>query len=323
MKRVLIIVFCLYCTNLLGQSTFTKKYNAELDLKVDNDAFYLINEEDQYYSSGIFAAYRKMYGPETRLFKFFNRNEKISRINHAYHFFHLMYTPWDIKYSDVRILDRPYAGAFGLGKSITFFTTNNWVVDTKVDFGILGPATKTAELQIWWHDKFDMKVPRGWEHQINNTPYINLTSQISKSFFIDHWLDVVYESDIEVGTIFNNIQQGGIVRVGQPKTLANSGYRHGLLGVEKNPEEIDPIEWYFFWGISREFVIYNSTIQGNFIGEDSPYTESSEQWVTRRKTGIVLHWQTVDFGLIFNYNTNETTKSNDHRFIRIRLAKRI
>ncbi len=322
MRQLIIIAFICFGHTLLAQEA-GKRYTAELDLNVDNDAFYLVNEEDQYYSSGIFAAYRHQVDTAKKIFKKLNRKNKLHQVTHAFHFFHLMYTPFDIKIKNVDLLDRPYAGAFGFGKSVTFFTKNNWVIDTKLDFGILGPATKTGELQNWWHERFNMKIPRGWEHQINNTPYVNLTSQISKSFTLSDWIDLTYESDIELGTIFNNIQQGGVVRIGHLTSLKKSGYRNGMMGIIRNPVQYNPIEWYFFWGYSKEFVIHNTTIDGNFIGPQSPYTEESNAWVSRRKTGIMLHWQTFDAGLVFNYNTAETTESQDHKFIRIRLTKRI
>ena len=323
MKAILFLILSTTPLWLIGQTAPPPRVlGAEFDLTVDNDAFYLVNEEDQYYSSGVFAGLSFLHNPESKLYKAFNKKGKLIRLSHGYHFLHLMYTPFDIKYSNVDILDRPYAGAIALGKSISFFNSNNWKFHTKLDLGILGPATKTEELQTWWHASWDMKEPRGWEHQINNTPYVNITAQIDKSIAIDDWVDLVYESEYEVGTIFNNIQQGGVIRLGNIRPMSYSGYKNGLIGRTFQPNSGKPIEWYFFFGISRELVFYNSTIDGNFIGHESDYTEDSEKWVNRRKSGVNIHWQTFDLGIHFYRNSSETTESDEHKYIRIRLTKR-
>ena len=167
-----------------------------------------------------------------------------------------------------------------------------------------------------------MKEPRGWQYQVNNTPYINLLLEWNKGIKIDRWLDFVYEGKFEGGTIFTRTSHGGVIRMGSLQNLGKSGYRNGMINTTRHSERQKPVEWYIFWGIMPEYVFYNTTIEGNFIGKESPYTETASSWVLRRKTGFNIHWRKFDFGLHFYFNTPETKKASEHRYIRIRLTQR-
>lgn len=295
----------------------------EIDLSVDNDAFYLIAAEDEYYSSGIFATFRKSIDPKSSFYHFFNKSGKVSNLLQGFHFSHLMYTPNDIEITDVKRFDRPYAGGFSLGYSLNLFLKNNWIINFQQDLGIIGPAAGTGRLQYWWHKALGMNKPRGWKYEINNTPLINSKLEILKSFKINKILDFVYESEYEFGSIFNNIRQGGTIRLGNLSGIGQSGYRNGLIGTPFLKSRVNQtIEWYIFWGIGTEFVFYNATIEGNLIGQESVHTEVAEDRLLLRKSGLNIHWQQFDFGIHFYYNSAETTEADEHRFIRIRLTQR-
>lgn len=295
----------------------------EIDLKIDNDAFYLIGAEDKYYSSGIFASFRKSINPNSGFYRFFNKSDNVSNLLQGFHLSHLMYTPEDIEATNVDQFDRPYAGGFSLGYSLNLFLKNNWQINFQQDLGIMGPAAGTGRLQYWWHNLFGMNKPRGWKYEINNTPLITSRIEVLKSFRINDILDLVYESRYEFGSVFNNIRQGATVRLGNLSGIGKSGYRNGLIGNQFIKSKVgQTIEWYIFWGIATEFVLYNATIEGNLIGRESIHTEIAKGRMNLRKSGLNLHWQKFDFGLHFYYNTAETTEADEHRFIRIRLTQR-
>ncbi len=319
MRNTLLFLMALICQTVSAQ----EKLNYEIDLSLDNDAFYLIAAEDQYYSSGIFATFRKSVNTESGLYSSLNKNDNVSNLLQGFHFSHLMYTTSDIRISNVNLFDRPYAGGFSLGYSLNLFLKNDWVFNIQQDLGIMGPAAGTGKLQDWWHNFFGMIKPRGWDYEINNTPHINTRIEILKSLPIAKSVDIVYESKYEFGTIFNNVRQGAIIRIGNLKGLGKSGYKNGLIGIENLPERINKtIEWYIFLGVATEFVVYNTTIEGNIIGKESVHTEVAENVLFMRKSGLNLHWQKFDFGIHFYFNTAETSKSQNHRYIRIRLTKR-
>lgn len=319
MRRILLF-FVLITYHI---SNAQESLNYEIDLSLDNDAFYLIAAEDEYYSSGIFISFRRSFNPESGLYKLFNRKENVANLLQGFHFSHLMYTPDDIEISDVSLLDRPYAGGFNFGYSLNLFLKNDWFFSFQQDLGIMGPAAGTGRIQYWWHNLFGMPKPRGWENEINNTPHINSRLEIIKSFRVGNTIDILYESKYEFGSVFNNIRQGATVRIGKLNGMGKSGYKNGLIGTEYLPERRhQTIEWYIFWGIGMEYVIYNATIEGNLIGKEAKYTEDASKFLLVRKSGINLHWQKFDFGLHFYFNTAETLKSHDHRFIRIKLTKR-
>ncbi|MGB3469100.1 MAG: lipid A deacylase LpxR family protein [Cyclobacteriaceae bacterium] len=319
MRKITIFLIYFVSNAIVAQ----EKLNYEIDLSVDNDAFYLIAAEDEYYSSGIFASFRRPLRTESGLYKLFNRREKVANFLQGIHFSHLMYTPDDIRIRNVNLLDRPYAGGFSFGYSYSLFVKSNWHFSLQQDLGIMGPATKTGELQKWWHGLFNMNEPRGWQYEINNTPYISTKLEVVKSVRITDPVDILYESKYEFGTIFNYINQGLTLRLGKLQGIGYSGYKNGLIGTEYIEERRhQTIEWYIFWGFAFQYVFYNATIEGNLIGSEPVYTEEASEWLLMRKSGLNLHWQTFDLGIHFYFNTAETTESDAHRYIRIRLTKR-
>jgi len=319
MRRILFFILLFACNFASAQ----QKLAYELDLSIDNDAFYLVAAEDEYYSSGIYATFRKSLNPESTLYQKFNKKDRVVNIIQGFHFSHLIFTADDISYDNVNMLDRPYAGGFAFGYSMNLFRTNNWYFSIQQDVGLMGPATGTGRLQRWWHNILNMPEPKGWGYQINNTPYINTTLEAAKSLKLGKAIDLVYESKLALGTIFNNIRQGFLLRVGSISSLGSSGYKNGLLGLEYDAKtRHKTVEWYFFLGVSTEYVIYNATIEGNLIGEAAIYTEKARRFLLLRKSGLNVHWQKLDLGLHFYYNTAETFKSHDHRYIRLKIARR-
>lgn len=319
MRLIIIFLVIFISSTSLAQ----KSLDHEIDLSVDNDAFYLIAAEDQYYSSGIFAAFRRPVRSTSGIYKLLNKNDNLAGFRQGIHFTHLMYTPEDIRVRNVDLMDRPYAGGFSFGYSYGLFLKNDWYFYLQQDLGIMGPAAKTGKLQEWWHGLFNMNEPRGWQYQVNNTPIINSTIEIYKGFEIAPLLDVLYESRYEFGTIFNHIQQGLTLRLGYLRGVGSSGYKNGLTGIEYREEKRhQTVEWYIFYGLAFRRVLYNATIEGNLIGEEAIYTETAQNLLYMRKSGLNLHWQTFDLGVHFYFNTAETTESQAHRYIRIRLTKR-
>jgi len=319
MYKILLLVLAIIPSYLFAQ----KPVNQQIDFIIDNDAFLGPADKDRYYSSGIFLNYLSTVGTETTLFNLFNKKDQLIKLVQGFHFSQLVYTSDNITFTNVNLLDRPYAGIHALGYSLTTYRKNNWVFTGKLDLGILGPSSLVDEVQINWHNFFGLSEPRGWIHQINDTPYANLKIEAAKSFVLGDDADLIYESTINVGTVFNNIKQGATLRIGNLKKLINSGYKNGLLGALKDDEQKGKkVEGYFFVGSAIEYVFYNSTIEGNFIGRETAFIDKQLDWIWHWKFGFNLHWQSFDFGYHINLNSRENKLAGRHAYGRILLSQR-
>lgn len=128
-----------------------------------------------------------------------------------------MFTPDDLKESELIVEDRPYAGWFyyemGLHQS-----SQRHLDSLIVQVGIVGPASLTEAYQKYVHELLDVAYPAGWEHQLSNEIGLQLNYQHKWRFVPDEIWGV--ESSIvpyaggEFGNIAIKANTGASVRIG-------------------------------------------------------------------------------------------------------------
>lgn len=313
------LVFVTASFNLCAQNEF------EVELLVDNDLFTFTEDEDRYYSSGIFASFRKRVDQESGLFKALNFNENTLNLVHGFRIKQLVYTADELDFIDIRVQDRPFAGILSVGYQISLFRKNNLVFNLNQDIGLLGPGSGTSAIHTWWHKQLNLDDPTSWKFQIENKFLFNSRLELIKSFpIVKNRVEVVYESHYEFGTIFNNIRQEGTMRIGLLESLSKSGYRNGMVGtiaVDHRPGKIR--EFYIFFGLGTEYIFSNYTIEGDFPEKELVPVNEIENWVFLTKSGFNIHWEKWDLGWHFFFNTRENTRAQNHRYGRIRITKRL
>lgn len=305
-------------SSLFGQNKF------ELDLSVENDLFALTEDEDRYYSSGIFASVRKPLKSESKLFIFFNKKTEVDHITHGLRLRQLIYTSDILNFTDIRRQDRPFAGLLSLGYHIDVYQKNNLILAFTQDIGLVGPSSGTSTVHTWWHDQLNLLDPTSWEFQIENKFLFNSRFELIKAFqIVKNRIDLVYESRYELGTVFNNIRQEGMIRIGLLEILSKSGYRNGILGTHSSsPDSKKMKEIYIFLGMGTEYVFGNYTIEGDFPGKENAPINNIEEWLFLTKSGFNIHWNKMDIGWHFFFNSKENTRAKKHKYARIRVTKR-
>jgi lipid A 3-O-deacylase len=290
-------------------STFAR----QIQLTVDNDA-YFFTSYDRYYSSGIFGSYTSL---RSRLP--FSQSKEGSIYSSDIVFSHYIYTPKNILWDKLEQLDRPYAGMATLSVQLNYLKPSS-AFTMKADVGWLGPAIKTAELMRWWHGSLGIRLPRGWDYQINNTPVLTLTPSYLKQWAITEKFDVVSSTSMSAGTVLNQVSQGVLVRYGLPANLNKSHLTNSLLNAAKGSGKL--IEWYLVASWQGSYVLYNATIDGNFIGPESVYHERSEKTILRQTYGAVLAYKRADFELSFKTTSREVKGAENHRYMRAKISYR-
>lgn len=323
------MVFLVIVTNsLFGQSDVDIKIlDKELSLHVDNDAMLLANEFDKYYSSGIFASFRRLLRPETIGYKI-GRSESLSKAIIGYELFHRMYTPANIKKSNAAEIDRPYAGWFGAAIELNYYYTYDGAFSLKIDAGWLGPSTRTDDVQIWWHDVLNMKEPRGWEYQINDTFAGHVLASYQRKLIGGNVADLIGLAAVQLGTIRNNARAGGQFRIGMINPLINSVASGSKMGqqrvkIKSIPESIRVQEMYFFMKFTTEYVIYNATIEGNVLGEPSAFTKQAKTVVFHQEYGFARSGAYFDIYMSLVFRSPEVIDAGRHQYMTIKLVHRI
>jgi len=328
LRIIIIVVSTFSFMNLKGQNKEPKKIlDREIILSVDNDAL-LFGKNDKYYSSGIFIKYRRLIDENSEWFKRFNKNDNLSKAIVSYDLVHRMYTPYDIDESDEANIDRPYAGWLYVNAGMNYHFNNNSSLIFNYDLGWLGSATRTDDIQIWWHDLFNMKQPNGWKHQINNTLATNFSVLYQKRILRSgNSFDLIAEQFAQIGTIRNNLKSGLTMRLGKVGELYNSIYSFSKMGqeklkVQKIPQKERLQELYFYFNASLEYVLYNATIDGNFIGSPSEFTKESIPIVLHHSWGIQRSGRWFDYRVSVIFRTKEVKEAGKHKYITITLIKR-
>ncbi len=325
MRKTRLIFFFLGCsiillgdlTSLRAQVSDKGTQPKQLQLIVDNDA-YFFTSYDRYYSSGIFAS----YSASAQKLPFQNTGSAgnaPTRLSYDLTFSHYIYTPKDILWDRLDELDRPYAGMATLGLRLNYFKPSA-AFSLKADAGWLGPAIKTGELMRWWHKSLRIRQPRGWEYQINNTPVLILSPEYKKQWPIVEKLDFISSSAIVVGTVLNQASQQFAFRYGSLNGLNQSHFTNSLMGIKRQEKKL--VEWYLLAAVEGNLVLYNATIDGNFIGAGSRYTEESETVVLRQTYGAVLAYEKMDFELSFKTTSREVRGAEHHRYMRAKISYR-
>lgn len=301
-------------TMLHASNSDSTRLQRQLQLTVDNDA-YFFTSYDRYYSSGIFASFSHLIEKP-----YVNLSQHNGKYTVDYWFSHYIFTPKNILWDQVEVLDRPYAGMATLGIQLNYLYENA-AFGLKTDVGWLGPGTQTGELMRWWHQTLGIRQPRGWDYQINNTPVVTLSPQYFRRLPLSKNMDIISLSGFDAGTVFNRLSQEMTVRVGRPGKLSQSHFTNSLFGAAKGSNKL--VEWYLLASLKGGFVLYDVTIDGNFIGSKSPYVEQSENWVLRHTYGLVLAGERADFELSYKITSREVVGAEQHHYMRCKISYRI
>ena len=81
-------------------------------------------------------------------------------------------------------------------------------------------------------------------------------------------------------------------------------------------------ELFFYFNATLEYVFYNATIDGNFLGTPSEFTKESTPLVFHHTWGIQRSGRLFDYRLSVIFRTKEVKDAAKHKYITITLVKR-
>ena len=248
----LLYFFILRLSVLIGFAQNEPYLQKEIQISLDNDSFGNLLV-DQYYSQGIYARYRVLDTTKRKkLIKSIGLNHRI-------------YTNSSISLMDVELFDRPYAGHLTVSRSMAYFD-EQCLVRYGLELGVMGKASLAQFIQEKGHNFFGVDIPQGWKYQVNNSPIINGHFQYVHAFIRRQAFQLLSESNALLGTAFTNIKSELVFKAGKFFKINKSIHYGSNIGHEKIKSPVLR-EWIFFFTFGPEYVVYNSTIEGNIIGK--------------------------------------------------------
>jgi hypothetical protein len=302
-----------------GQSAAKKPFLNELSITSINDN-YAPPFKDRYFSNGFNITFsRAIQGRFLRKKTESGLSEKsIIRFGIA----HEIYTPKNITERNPLSYDRPYAGYLFAKFSVDSFWESRNGLRLAFIAGIIGPKAGGGRVQSWWHSLFSLKKPEGWENQISNVPVFNLGLMHQRSWLQFQRFDVISTTGAEVGTGFNNLSAGALVRTGDIKPIDHSAITASMPGggtASGNQEN----EWYFFLGAKNSFVLHNTLIEGNlFHPSKSGFTESAEFYLLTLSAGFAHSTSAFTVKATMNRLSPEVVGGDNHTYASLEMAVR-
>lgn len=257
-------------------------YPPVVSVRVDNDLFL---HQDGGYSSGVMLS---LVSPNLRdythdpclpaLARWLNRHlqrlqpEGYDQQNMVVNIGQGIFTPSDALRTDLIEADRPYAGAL----LVTFgynARKGDRLRTTQLALGMVGPAALAEESQDLIHDITGSEKFRGWSHQLENEPLLNLVHERSRRRFVRaighgalEW-DGISHWGGALGNLSTHANAGFELRIGQrlPDDFGSSPVRPA--GSNTSPtidSRVTPgWSWHAFLATDARWVLHDTTLDGN------------------------------------------------------------
>ena len=297
MKQKIFFFILLSSISLFSQ----RKYAKEFSFLNDND-LYISPNQDRYYTNGMFFSYRYLSN---------NTTEKLEKKIFEIQIGHHMYTPFKATVEQSSDHDRPFAGYLFGRFGMQNFYKNNTILKSSIEIGVIGPAAMSKELQDFIHDIYGYKKAIGWKHEIASALGLNLNLEYIKNLANDNHFDINWTNNVRAGTVYTDFSTGFYGRIGiNPlQKIINSIAFNGNLN-NKNTSFSNKPEAFIYLKPMISYVLYDATIQGSFLNNNSPITFGIKPFKFTAEVGIRATFNRFNLGYAINYHTK---KLNSYR----------
>lgn len=276
---------------------FGQVKTTEIGLITDND-LYTSSKNDMYYTNGLEFFYR---------FLSKNNNEKINKQIAEFRIGQYIYNPRFINETAVDLNDRPFTGYLFAEAGRSFFYNSESVLKTDFQLGFMGPNALGRETQESFHHVIGYKKVYGWENQLHNALAVQLHVMYSKKLFPtkhNDFVDLHFQSEANLGTIFTGVSTGFLTRIGFKKLLPIYDSNLHDASVSATPQ-YNIREFYFYAMPSVNYQFYDATIEGSMFSNTSPVTFDLEPLRFNAEFGLKYRHNNFNMSYSFIYRGRE------------------
>jgi lipid A 3-O-deacylase len=269
----------------------------EFGFITDND-LYTSSKNDMYYTNGLELFFRYLSK---------NENEKINKKITEFRVGQYIYNPRYINETAVDINDRPFTGYLFAEAGRSFFYNNESVLKTDFQLGYMGPNAFGRETQESFHHVIGYKKVYGWENQLDNAFAVQAHVLYSKKLFPNKhndFVDLHFQSEANLGTIFDGVSTGFLARIGFKKLLPvyDSNLHDASVSAQS---QFDVREFYFYAMPSVNYQFYDATIEGSMFSDTSPVTFELEPLRFNAEFGLKYRHNNFNISYSFLYRGRE------------------
>ena len=220
-----------------------------------------------------------------------------------------IYTPEDISDPELITDDRPYAGWLYLGFGLVANQGSKRYDKLELEIGMIGPYSFAEEVQTFWHSLFDLKVPEGWDNQLDSEPGAVLYYEQARRFGRKKLLfglesDVIPHVGGSLGNVFTHVAAGFTLRLGSnlvddfgPPRIRPSLPGGGYFRLNKS------FNFYIFSGVEGRAVLRNIFLDGNTFSNS--HSVDKMLFVGDLQVGLAVQLNRFRFTYTQIYRTKE------------------
>ncbi|MEO7976911.1 lipid A deacylase LpxR family protein [Flavobacterium sp.] len=276
---------------------FAQGKSAEIGFITDND-LYTSSKNDMYYTNGLELFYR---------FLSKNNNPKINKKITEFRIGQYIYNPRFINKEAITLNDRPFTGYLFAQAGRSFFYQSESVLKTDFQLGYMGPNAFGRETQESFHRIIGYKDVYGWENQLHNALSLQAHVLYSKKLFVNtnnDFVDLHFQSEANLGTIFTGVSTGFLARIGFKKLLPV--YDSNLFDASvSSAVQYNVREFYFYAAPGVNYQFYDATIQGSMFNDNSPVTFDLEPLRFNAEAGLKYRQNNFNISYSFMYRGRE------------------
>ena len=292
-NKKIVFVFLVLTTAL----SFGQGKTKEFGFISDND-LYTSSKNDMYYTNGLELFFRYLSK---------NENEKINKKITEFRVGQYIYNPRFINETAVDINDRPFTGYLFAEAGRSFFYQSESVLKTDFQLGYMGPNAFGRETQESFHHVIGYKKVYGWENQLDNALAVQAHVMYSKKLFPNKhndFVDLHFQSEANLGTIFDGVSTGFLARIGFKKLLPV--YDSNLHDASVSSQsQFNVREFYFYAMPSVNYQFYDATIEGSMFSDTSPVTFELEPLRFNAEFGLKYRHNNFNISYSFLYRGRE------------------
>lgn len=291
-RQWITLIFFLLSVSGWGQSADTIRQASFLQFNSQNDLYQLALKADKDFTNGVAIRFGhpnlRKWGTNWLAVPLANGISE-----YAWGISQEMYTPENIRTTEVVVGDRPYSGLLYLTFGAYTYNARRTIrVSSELKMGVQGPMSGAGPTQSWIHANTNNYVPAGWENQIGNglvLDYAFMYRQLMSPGL--SYLESSFFGSAQVGTIHNHATVGIQNRIG----WFNSSFSN-FKGVQNRNSSVNAIQLqtnargrqrtvfenrsfqaYLQADFGFTVMVYDGTVQGSLIPfESSIYTLNTE-----------------------------------------------
>jgi len=244
----------------------------------DNDGgpIAAFNNTDRHYTNGVGFGATHQPGWADRLARFMPFHDAFdpNETGMGYILAQLMFTPSDLKQSQVILDDRPYAG-YLYGGAYFQRANDDALEHFQLDLGAIGESSQADDVQRGIHKLISGVTPEGWDNQLHDEFTVQFTYRRTWKLDAIEWLapgvdrpphgfgvEILPELGARLGTVWRDFEVGSTLRFGF-NLPGNFGPARLLRPADAVAVAPDDFSIYAFGRAAARFVQHNTLLEGN------------------------------------------------------------